>query len=55
MSDTIELSRRDLRLIFNAVDSAYPEIEAAVGDGDVKEEVLAELDDALVILNRLLK
>jgi len=51
----VTLTKRELRMIFNALDGAYSEIEAAVADGDVKEEVQTEMEEALKIIQRYLR
>ena len=49
----ITLTKREIRVIFKALDDAYSEIEAAVADGDVKEEIQDQMEDALRILKGL--
>lgn len=51
----VEVEVYKLRQIFDAMDTVYPEIEAGVGDGDIKEEVLIELDAAMSILNGIIR
>lgn len=50
---SVTLTKREIRVIFKALDDAYSEIEAAVADGDVKEEIQDQMDDALRILKGL--
>ena len=45
----------DLRRVFNAMDVAYSELEAAVADGDVKEEVTDDLNAALGSVRTMMK
>lgn len=50
---TVQISVRELRRVIKAIDVAYSEIEAAVADGDVKEEVGEDLLSAMHYLQQL--
>lgn len=50
---TVQISVRELRRVVRAIDNAYSEIEAAVADGDVKEEVGEDLLSAMHYLQQL--
>lgn len=43
---TVQISIRELRRVVRAIDNAYSELEAAIADGDVKEEVGDDLLEA---------
>jgi len=44
--ETVEITRSDLRFVLRAIDTALPELEAAVHDGLIDESVLIELSEA---------
>lgn len=50
----LEIERSDLIYIKNAIEGAYAELEAAVKDGLVKDDVLIELEEALDSVKELL-
>lgn len=51
----VTIKVRDINFIFRAVDTAHSELEAAVADGDVKEEVTEDLLEAMAMIRRALK
>jgi hypothetical protein len=50
----IPVSRYKLRQVYDALDTARSEIEAAVADGLVDDRVLAEIDEAADFMEQLL-
>ena len=50
----IPVSRRDLKRMFDALDTARAEIEAGVADGDIDDRVLAEADEACDLIETYL-
>lgn len=50
----VTLKVRELRQIHEAMDTSRAELEAAVADGDVKEEVLDAVLEALAVVRSYL-
>lgn len=48
----IPVTKRHLKQMFHALDTARAEIEAGVADGDIDDRVLAEVDEACDLIEK---